>query len=79
MESKHEEKEGKESDEMEPLAMVEVQRIDIETGPMPLSSSLDMEIDFALDRPLGRAFWVVKVRICISCLSLTFECNCSIW
>jgi hypothetical protein len=61
MESKHEEKEGKESDDMEPLATVEVQRIDIESGPQPLSSKLDMEVDFALDRPLSGAYWVIKV------------------
>ena len=61
-EEKEGKKEGKESG-VEPLAMVDVQRIDIESGPQPLTSSLDLEIDFALDRPLSNAFWQIKYMV----------------
>ena len=64
MEAKDDRGEGKDSKEEkggDSVPLVDVLRIDIDSSMQPLTSQLDLEVDFSVDRGVLDAVWEIKV------------------
>lgn len=54
-------KECKEGKGDNAVTLIDVTQIDVDSSPQPLTSQLDLEVDFRADRLIQDAIWEIKV------------------